>query len=59
MEEQFFASMVPKFQKYAPHWDGQPLSPETSVGLMLGIIDKATVKDTGAFISHWGNQQWL
>ncbi|KAH9895818.1 NAD(P)-binding protein [Cubamyces lactineus] len=59
VEEEFFKSMVPKFQKYAPHWDGQPLSPETFVGLMLGIIDKVTLKDTGAFISHWGNQQWL
>ncbi|KAI0328960.1 short-chain dehydrogenases/reductase [Cubamyces sp. BRFM 1775] len=58
-ELEFFMSMIPKFQKYSPDWDGKPLSPETSVGLMLGIIEKAIVKDTGAFISHWGNQKWL
>ncbi|KAI0631575.1 NAD(P)-binding protein [Trametes polyzona] len=54
-----FGAMVAQFKKYAPEWDGQPLTPQTSVRLVLGVIDKATVEDTGAFLSHWGNKQWL
>ncbi|CDO75921.1 hypothetical protein BN946_scf184873.g10 [Trametes cinnabarina] len=48
-----------KFKKLAPHWDGNPLSPETSVRLMLDVIERSSVQNTGAFLSHWGNQQWL
>ena len=58
-ELKFFEDTFPKFKKLVPEWDGNPITPETSVRLMLGIIDKVTVKDTGAFVSHWGNQQWL
>ncbi|OSD00312.1 short-chain dehydrogenases/reductase [Trametes coccinea BRFM310] len=54
-----FNKMVAQFKKYAPHWDGKPITPETSVRLMLGVIERSSVKDTGAFLSHWGNQQWL
>ncbi|KAI0653101.1 NAD(P)-binding protein [Cubamyces menziesii] len=58
-ELKFFEDTFPKFKKLVPEWDGNPITPETSVRLMLGIIDKVTVKDTGAFVSHWGNQKWL
>ncbi|KAI0363685.1 hypothetical protein BV20DRAFT_975343 [Pilatotrama ljubarskyi] len=51
--------MVAQFKKYAPDWDGAPLTPDKSVRLVLGAIEKASVKDTGAFLSHWGNQKWL
>ncbi|KAI0349812.1 NAD(P)-binding protein [Trametes cingulata] len=54
-----FQDMVAQFKKYAPDWDGVPITPETSVRLVLGVIEKATVNDTGAFLSHWGNQKWL
>ncbi|KAH9847062.1 NAD(P)-binding protein [Lenzites betulinus] len=54
-----FVTMVSQFKKYAPEWDGAPITPETSVRLVLGVIHGATVEDTGAFLSHWGNQQWL
>lgn len=42
-----------------PEWDGRPISPETSVKMMLGVVDGLGMKDTGAFISHKGNQEWL
>ncbi|KAI0328959.1 short-chain dehydrogenases/reductase [Cubamyces sp. BRFM 1775] len=58
-ELEFFQDAFPKFMKASDDWDGNPLSPETSVELMLGVIDKVTVKDSGAFLSHWGNQKWL
>ncbi|KAI0363270.1 short-chain dehydrogenases/reductase [Pilatotrama ljubarskyi] len=54
-----FQSIIAQFKKYAPDWDGAPLTPEKSVRLVLGVIEKASVKDTGAFLSHWGNQKWL
>ncbi|RPD58256.1 short-chain dehydrogenases/reductase [Lentinus tigrinus ALCF2SS1-7] len=54
-----FKAMVKQFQKYAPDWDGVPLTPETSVTLMRDVIAKAGPKDTGAFVSHFGNQKWL
>lgn len=51
--------MVAQFKKYAPEWDGQPITPETSVRLVLGVVEKATTKDNGAFLSHWGNKNFL
>ncbi|KAI0363281.1 hypothetical protein BV20DRAFT_958626 [Pilatotrama ljubarskyi] len=54
-----FRGMVAQFKQYAPDWDGAPLTPDKSVRLVLGVIEKASVKDTGAFLSHWGNQKWL
>lgn len=54
-----FQAMVASFKTYAPHWDGAPITPETSARLVLGIVERATIKDTGAFLSHWGNQTFL
>ncbi|KAI0695680.1 NAD(P)-binding protein [Cerioporus squamosus] len=54
-----YKAMVGMFQKYAPDWDGVPLTPETSVSMMRDVIAKAGPKDTGAFISHHGDQNWL
>ncbi|KAI0653102.1 NAD(P)-binding protein [Cubamyces menziesii] len=58
-ELEFFQDAFPKFRKASPDWNGNPITPERSVELMLSVIDKVTVKDTGAFLSHWGNQKWL
>ncbi|KAI0918896.1 hypothetical protein AcV5_001958 [Taiwanofungus camphoratus] len=60
-EEQLqgFQQMVALFKKAAPLWDGNPISPEQSVTAMLKVIDHATIEDTGAFISHFGNKEWL
>ena len=42
-----------------PDWDGKPLTPEQSVKHVLNVVDNADKKDTGAFLSHWGNKRWL
>jgi NAD(P)-dependent dehydrogenase (short-subunit alcohol dehydrogenase family) len=53
-----FGAMVDKFKIAYPDFTG-PISPETSVKLQLEVIEQATVRDTGAFISHKGNKEWL
>ena len=49
-----------KFGRYAPHFKG-PISPEESVKAMLGVVERASVDNGygGAFVSHFGNKQWL
>ncbi|KAI0740434.1 NAD(P)-binding protein [Earliella scabrosa] len=54
-----FKAMVAQFKKYAPEWDGIPLTPETSVKLMRDVIEEAGPKDSGTFLSQYGNQKWL
>ena len=58
-EVEGFKGMVAMFKKHSPHWDGVPLTAETSVKMMRAVIDKTGPKDTGAFLSHFGTQQWL
>lgn len=36
-----------------------PMSPEESVKLQLAIINRWTVDQSGAFVSHHGNKEWL
>ncbi|KAK4450298.1 NAD(P)-binding protein [Podospora aff. communis PSN243] len=52
--------MVAKFMKYAPHFTG-PLTPEQSVTLMRGVIERASIEGGmgGAFVSQHGNGVWL
>jgi len=52
-------TMIAKFKKYAPHWNEEPLTPAQSVSLMMRVIDRFTSADTGAFVSQFGNKQWL
>lgn len=48
-----------KLQKYAPHFKG-PITLEESVGAVRKVWENATVeRDAGAFVSHWGNKQWV
>jgi len=54
-----FKAMLASFKKAAPDWNGQPLTPEESVKLMLGVFEGITIKDSGAFISQYGNKEWL
>jgi len=54
-----FQKLIEKFKAAAPQWDGMPLSPEKSIKLMLDVMDCATVEDSGAVISQYGNKQWL
>jgi hypothetical protein len=47
------------FKQGAPNWNGQITLPQESVESMLKVIGKFTVSDTGAFVSHLGNNEWL
>ncbi|KAJ7723333.1 hypothetical protein DFH07DRAFT_759546 [Mycena maculata] len=46
------------FRKVSPNFEG-PLTPQISVKTMLEVIDRWTVEETGAFVSHHGNKEWL
>jgi hypothetical protein len=50
--------MVAMGRKIKPTFEGA-LTPEQSVKAQLQVIDGATIKDTGAFISHHVNKDWL
>lgn len=51
--------MVEAFKKVAPpRWKG-PLTPLESVELQKRVIDGLTIEDSGKFLSHWGNKEWL
>ncbi|RFU80103.1 short chain dehydrogenase [Trichoderma arundinaceum] len=52
-------AMGAAFQKYQPNFTG-PAQPSEAVADVLKVVHNATVeKDAGAFVSHFGNQQWL
>ena len=52
-------AMGAKFMKYAPEFKG-PITGEESVGMVAKVIEGATVETLGgAFVSHFGNKQWL
>ncbi|EPQ60223.1 NAD P-binding protein [Gloeophyllum trabeum ATCC 11539] len=57
-ELEVFKALIATFQKDYPHWNG-PITPEESVKLMLKVINGFTIEQTGAFVSHYGNKQWL
>lgn len=44
--------------KVAPGFTGA-LTPRASVTMMLDVIYRWTVEDTGAFVSHHGNKEWI
>ncbi|KAK7455811.1 hypothetical protein VKT23_010844 [Stygiomarasmius scandens] len=51
--------MVTAFKNAYPDWTPKPMTPAESVNLMLGIIDNLTVEDSGKFVSHKNNREWL
>lgn len=51
----FIEAMKPIY----PDWDGKPLTPEQSVKAVLSVVEKSGLKDSGAFLSHWGNKKWI
>lgn len=55
---QFYEGVTKIFQKSNPSFEG-PLSPEDSVSMMLETVGKLTVKDTGKFLSHHGDKEWV
>ncbi|KAK7679989.1 hypothetical protein QCA50_016935 [Cerrena zonata] len=55
-----YSKLIEQFQAGYPDWDGKILTPEESVTAMLETVSKLTVKDSGAFISHYGDtKNWL
>lgn len=53
-----FGAMLATLKKKHPDFEG-PMSTEQSVKMMLDVVDKATIADTGAFVSQHGNKEWL
>ncbi|KAH4082577.1 hypothetical protein JI435_079230 [Parastagonospora nodorum SN15] len=49
-----------KFMKYAPHFTG-PDNTEDSVKAILGVVESKSLAngDGGAYVSHFGNKQWI
>jgi NAD(P)-dependent dehydrogenase (short-subunit alcohol dehydrogenase family) len=46
--------MIQQSKTYAADWN-VPISPAESVDAMKKVIDEKGLQDTGAFLSHWGN----
>jgi len=53
-----YTILVNDFKKYKPTYEG-PITPEESVKLQLQVIYSVSIKDTGAFLSQFGNKQWI
>ncbi|KAI0844098.1 putative short chain dehydrogenase [Daldinia vernicosa] len=49
-----------KFAEYAPNFTG-PITPEVSVKMVRSVWENASLEngDSGAFLSQYGNKQWL
>ncbi|KAJ6541814.1 hypothetical protein B0H19DRAFT_958375 [Mycena capillaripes] len=50
--------LMEAIKKWAPGFKG-PISPEESVKMQLEVINRWTVEQSGEFVSHFGNKQWL
>ena len=46
-------------KKYAPDWDGMPLTAAKSVEMMLAVVNKVGPSDTGKLLSHYGTDRWF
>ncbi|KAJ7697644.1 hypothetical protein B0H17DRAFT_1197305 [Mycena rosella] len=53
-----YAIFKEKLAKLAPDFKG-PITPQVSVQMMLEVIYRWSVEDTGAFVSHHGSKEWL
>jgi hypothetical protein len=53
-------AMLAKFSSYAPDFKG-PDTPPDSVRAVLSVLEKSSIQngDGGAFVSHFGNRQWI
>ncbi|KAG0647218.1 Pestheic acid cluster transcriptional regulator 3 [Hyphodiscus hymeniophilus] len=57
-EMQAFKGMMSAFQVIAPHFQG-PIQPAESVVAQKKVIENLPFEQSGAFLSHWGNKEWL
>ncbi|KAJ6541828.1 hypothetical protein B0H19DRAFT_1174838 [Mycena capillaripes] len=53
-----FKQLSKAIAKAAPDFKG-PISPEQSVKMQIEVLNRWTVEQTGAFVSHFGTKQWL
>jgi len=53
-----FYPVLKKMQARYPLFKG-PITPEESVKAVLHVIDEATLKDTGKFLSQYGNKEMI
>ncbi|KIM31707.1 hypothetical protein M408DRAFT_327161 [Serendipita vermifera MAFF 305830] len=58
LDQSRYESMMKKLKPLFPDFKG-PLTPEQSVDMILEVIDKTTMADSGTFVSHNGNKEWL
>lgn len=59
-EMQGLGGFLGKLVSFAPHFKG-PIPPEESVQKMREVWEKASIETGfgGAFVSHYGNKEWL
>lgn len=52
--------LVRPLMAYAPGFKG-PITPEESVQRMRSVLENASIENGsgGAFVSHYGNKQWV
>ena len=57
---QGLASFMGKFQAYAPHFKG-PVPVDGAIRLIRELWERASIESgyAGAFVSHYGNKQWI
>lgn len=54
-----FKALLAKFKAGFPDWEPRMLTPQESVEAMLSVIQNLEMKDSGKFLSHYGNETWL
>lgn len=52
--------MLEKFKAYAPDFKGAD-SPPDSIKAVMSVVEKCSIEngDGGAYLSHFGNKQWI
>ncbi|KAJ6578574.1 short-chain dehydrogenases/reductase [Mycena capillaripes] len=56
--EAVFQKTTERIKVLLPEFKG-PITSKQSVDMMLEVIHRWTVEETGQFVSHYGNKQWL
>lgn len=57
-DEAVFQKTAERIKAFLPDFKG-PITAMQSVDMMLEVIHRWTVEETGQFVSHYGNKQWL
>jgi len=58
-EQAEWDAMIDLLKAGDPDWSGIPLLPRQSADLILDVIDRATPKQSGGFVSQYGDKRWL